>query len=274
MVSAAERQGLNDLECFGLELREAREGRKLTQSQLGDSSGYSKSYVSKVESGAVVPSEAFALKCDLALGTHGFFARQRRRALAKGHPRWFAPYARLEKSATEILHYSTSVVMGLLQTEAYAYEVYRAARPRDPETDIRGRVERRRERRTLLSSEAPPVVWVVLHEACLRTVQGNVQVMRDQLASLLEDAQRPEITIQVLPFDKTPPCSETFTLLRFSDHSAILYADTIMSGQLSDSSTDVPYAASTYDLLRAEALPPAESICLIRTIMEACDARL
>lgn len=263
------RQHLNDLEHFGNEVREARKSRKLTQKQVGTGAGgYSESYVSKVEAGAILCSEKFACGCDLVFGMNGMFERLRERITKRDHPSWFAPYAGMEREARVVLHYSASLIMGLLQTKAYAEAVTHTQHPEWSHEKVEARVAARLRRREILARANPPKLWVVLHETCLRMRIGGDDVMTGQLRSLLADAQAPRITIQVLPFTTTPPVTENYTLLTLADKSVIAYADTPLSGQVTDDAEEVAGLDGLYDLLRAEALPPAESAALISTYLE------
>ncbi|MDT0306215.1 helix-turn-helix transcriptional regulator [Streptomyces sp. DSM 44917] len=260
---------MNDLTHLGVEIREARENRKLTQRHLARAAGYSESYVSKVESGTVLPSEKFVAACDTSFGTNGLFARLRERIVKRGHPTWFQPYARLEREASSILNYSANLVAGILQTGPYARAVIRAAFPREADEFVNERAEARLQRREVMKREKPPLLWVVLHEGALRTRVGEDHHMREQLGHLLKEAKSPHVVIQVLTFDAgAPPSAESFTLLSFAGRSGVVYSDTPMGGQVSDAEEAVTYSRTVFDRLRAAALSPAASLALIRQLME------
>jgi transcriptional regulator with XRE-family HTH domain len=263
------RQRMNDLEHFGVEVREARTARGLTQRQLGaGAGGYSESYVSKVESGIILCSETFARGCDLVFGMNGIFERLRERIMKRDHPSFFAPYARMEREAAAVLDYSASLVMGLLQTAEYSEAVFRNQNPCWSDEHIEAQVTARRRRREILAFKKPPKVWVVLHETCLRTRVGGDAVMAGQLKSVLEDVRSPYVTVQVLPFGVTPVVADSFTLLTFPDKSVVAYADTPLSGQVTDDASEVEQLDALYDRLRAEALSPRESTTLIGTYLK------
>ncbi|RBM13815.1 helix-turn-helix transcriptional regulator [Streptomyces sp. PT12] len=260
-------EGLNDLEYLGGEVRVAREGRKLSQVQLGKATGYSKSYVCKVEGGVIIPSVEFAQKCDLVFGTPGMFERLRQRIVERGHPSWFAPYAKMEGSAVEILMYTLNVIPGLLQTESYAEAIFRVDDPQPDAEEVRQRVAKRMGRQSILTRDVPPMLWVVLHESALRTVIGDAAVMRDQMARLAEAARMPRVTLQILPFGAgCLPAIVPFTALRFRDGGITLYSDTIAGGQMSDSPQQVTYASRAFDRLRMESLGSGESLRLMGKI--------
>ncbi|MFF7653624.1 helix-turn-helix transcriptional regulator [Streptomyces sp. NPDC007983] len=254
---------------FGAEVRIWRTRAKLSQRELGVKANYGQQYVAKVEAGERLASPEFADACDRVFGTPGTFARLRRRASQHGYPDWFIPYLQLERQATGISNFSTTLIMGMLQTPEYARAVFRAVHPRASVNDIDAKVERRLRRRGVMEKDAPPLLWCVLSEACLRNEVGGPEVMAAQLAHLLKEAESPHITLQVLPFAMgTLPAAESFTLLTFDEGPNVAYADTAMAGQLIDSPEAVANATATYDRLRAAALPPGQSLSMIRRVME------
>ncbi|UKY50110.1 helix-turn-helix domain-containing protein [Streptomyces inhibens] len=263
---------LNPLQRFGRDIRQVRLARKLTQKHLGKATGYSEGYVSKVESGTLLPrpSEKFAKGCDTVFGTGELFAGLLRRIDEGDHPSWFVPHLNLERKASRILDYSASLVMGILQTEAYARAVFRASHPREDADLIEGRVAARLRRRELFELDAPPLLWVILHEACLRTVVGDAEILAGQLEYLLKAVTSPHIDLQVLPFSAGAPGAHTrpFTLLTFEKHPTVLYADGPQGGKLYDSPATVALHYDSYDRLRAHALSPGGSLALIKSLVK------
>ncbi|WP_006605770.1 Scr1 family TA system antitoxin-like transcriptional regulator [Streptomyces auratus] len=262
---------LNPLQRFGRDVRQVRLARKLTQKHLGKATGYSEGYVSKVESGTMLPrpSQKFAKGCDTVFGTGELFAGLLRRIDEGDHPSWFVPYLNLERKAARILDYSPSLVMGLLQTEAYARAVFRSTHPREESDLIEGRVAARLRRRELFELDAPPLLWVILHEACLRTDVGGAEAMPEQLEYLLTAATSPHIDLQVLPYSAGAPAVHLpFTLLAFDDSPTVLYADGPQGGKLYDSAKTVGSHLDSYDRLRANALSPERSRALIKSLLK------
>ncbi|MFD8324808.1 helix-turn-helix domain-containing protein [Streptomyces lydicus] len=262
---------LNPLQRFGRDIRQVRLARKLTQKHLATATGYSEGYVSKVESGTLLPrpSEKFAKGCDTVFGTGELFAGLLRRIDEGDHPSWFVPYLNLERKASRILDYSASLVMGILQTEAYARAIFRASHPREDPNLIEGRVAARLRRREVLESDDPPLLWVILHEGCLRTDVGGAEAMPEQLEYLLTAATSPHIELQVLPYSAGAPAVHLpFTLLTIDGSPTVLYADGPQGGKLYDSSETVASYVDSYDRLRAHALSPERSQALIKSLVK------
>ncbi|AXI78988.1 helix-turn-helix domain-containing protein [Peterkaempfera bronchialis] len=256
-------------EILGAEVRAWRLHAGLSQRELGEKAQYGQQYVAKVESGERLASPEFCRACDQIFGSPESFARLRERATQSGYPDWFIPYLQLERQATSILNYSVALVMGMLQTEDYATAVFRASHPRDGVDEIKARVARRLKRRVIMERSAPPLLWCVLDESCLRREVGGRHVMHDQLSRLVKDAQSPHITLQVLPWSSGAPSTHLgFTLLKFAEDPDLLYVENPLSGQVIDSPAVVADAAVTYDRLRADALSPEASLVLMRKVME------
>lgn len=255
---------------FGNEVKYAREARGWSQTALADKLCCGQPYVSKVERGQQLASPQFAEQCDKVFGTPGTYARMRQRAVDAGNPVWFIPYLELEREALSICDYSTTRVMGILQTPEYAEAVFRSARPQDSETEVKRRVEDRMRRRELFGKPAPPSLWVILYESALWSSVGSAEVMREQLQHLLATSEAPQITVQVFPFSAgTAARGVPFIVLTRQDGTQVLYEETYERGQVDDSADAVAEARAAYERLRADALSREESRSLIRHVMEA-----
>src|SRR5580693_756163 len=110
-------------------------------------------------------------------------------------PPWFRVAVGLEESASLIRAYEPQVVPGLLQTEDYIRALSVAGFPGAPELETQRRVALRLARQELLARPGAPAYWVVLDETVLRRAIGGPQVMRAQLAHLIEAAALPNVTI-------------------------------------------------------------------------------
>ncbi|MFF4157675.1 helix-turn-helix transcriptional regulator [Streptomyces sp. NPDC001678] len=256
---------------FGTEVRAWRTEKDMSQRELGKEAQYGQQYVAKVEAGERLASPEFADACDVVFGTPGTFARLRKRAAQRGYPDWFVPYVKLEQRATTILDYSSTFIMGLLQTEDYAHAIFRKAHPRDDLDTTAERVARRFKRRRIMEVDKPPLLWVVLDESCLRHMIGSPQVMTEQLLHLL---RRQDVTLQVFPYASGAPAWHVpFTLLQFAaDEPDVLYQEDLVAGQVFDSPAAVADAKEAFDRLRADALSPDASLTLIRKAMEEWNA--
>ena len=102
---------------------------------------------------------------------------------------------------------------------------------RRPRKKPNGRVALRLARQHLLSRPDPPGYWVVLDETVLRRPIGGREVMREQIAHLIEAIQRPKVTVQVIPFAAGwhPALYGMFCIFRFPDRQLpdIVYSEAL-----------------------------------------------
>lgn len=257
----------NGLEWFGNELEEALRHSGKTGAALAAFTGYKPPYVSKVKNGQALASSEFAEGCDRFFNTSGYFVRMLARIASYGHPEWFVPYLRLEERAAQVLDFSAYLIMGILQTPAYAEALFRAAHPRDTDLVIKEKIGLRLQRRNVLERSDPPLLWVILDESCLRREVGGRAVMLGQTEHLLTVAQTPNVTVQVLPFDSgAPSAAEPFTLLTFGGdgQSPVLYSEAQGLGRVIDSAGVVATGTERYERLRADALSPEKTLHALR----------
>jgi transcriptional regulator with XRE-family HTH domain len=132
----------------------------------------------------------------------------------------------LEHEASSIAIWHVEAVPGLLQTEGYARHVissYSQVEPIAP-----GMIERlvrvRMRRQEALTRDPALQLQVVLDESVLKRRIGDDSVMHGQLERLAREADRPDITLQILPLDAQHTVfAESFVIFRFGpDHDAML----------------------------------------------------
>ncbi|MBT2488891.1 helix-turn-helix domain-containing protein [Streptomyces sp. ISL-96] len=254
------------LDYYGWELRRQREAHGLKQGQLGDIIFCTGSLVGQIETTKKVPTRDFSERVDAALGTDGIFSRLVGLVLRSQLPTWFQPYAEMESRAAYISTYQAQLVYGLLQTEEYARAVLATGMP----GDLQGLVAARMERQRILDRERPPLAWAILDEAVLHRPIGGREVMRRQLARLLEFVGHRWMRIQVLPFAAGEHTSldGSFTTMRFEDDPDIIYTEDLISGHMTANPETVREAALRYAHLQAAALSVEDSAALITRVME------
>ncbi|MFL4905079.1 helix-turn-helix domain-containing protein [Streptomyces sp. MMS24-I2-30] len=254
------------MDYYGYELRRAREAAGLTLAQLGSIVFCTGSLIGQVETALKVPQREFSERVDAALGTDGLFSRLVGLVLRSQLPSWFQPYAEMEAKAAYISSFQAQLVDGLLQTEPYARVVLGT---RD-EAGLDARVAARMERQRVLEREQPPAVWVVLSEAVLHQEVGGREVMRGQLAHLLDLQKRMWLDIQVLPFEAGAHAGlmGTFYLLRFEKDPDIVYTEDFVQGHMTANPEALKEGLVRYDHLQAAALSVDDSAALIARVME------
>ncbi|MGH3322241.1 MAG: DUF5753 domain-containing protein, partial [Streptosporangiaceae bacterium] len=137
----------------------------------------------------------------------------------------------------------------------------------DEELERKVEVRTVRQRR-LTDDDQPPEYWAVLNEAVLRRVVGGPEVMGAQLRNIAKLAERPHVTIQVLPFAggvHPAMACQSFMLLGFPERGDrdLTYIDTETGGLYIENPEEVERYTLLFVRLRANALHPEESVALI-----------
>jgi Domain of unknown function (DUF5753) len=138
-----------------------------------------------------------------------------------GHNRAYSEDLRLlvdlEKDAERIRSVEVEVVPALLQCESYVRSQHAEISERDG-LDREDFIRARLARQEILDRPEPPTLEFVLSESCLRRMWGPPEVMREQVEHVIELSRRPNVFVQVVPFDLPParrvPIGRQFTLIR------------------------------------------------------------
>ena len=140
----------------------------------------------------------------------------------------------LEHEATSITIWHVDVVTGLLQTEAYARHIissYSRVEPVAP--GMIGRLVRVRMRRQQVLNREGVQLSVVLDESVLKRRIGDESVMYEQLQCLAREAERPNLTLQILPLDAQHTVfGESFVIFGFGEDSDAMLQDVVSTEQL------------------------------------------
>lgn len=184
------------------------------------------------------------------------------------YPSWFARVAELEREAFKIHEWELRIIPGLLQTPDYARSIMRAVRPRDDDEKIERDVTTRITRQEIFASDDAPMTWFVLDESILHRPFGGSRIMRDQLTHIEKVAQTTNVVVQVMPFSATrhPGMEGPLRILEFRDSQPIWYTEGWYSGRVAETREEVSTAMTCFDLIRASALAPDESLEAIATV--------
>ncbi|MEW1801758.1 helix-turn-helix transcriptional regulator [Streptomyces virginiae] len=255
---------------LGAELRVAREAAGLSQAELGEPLFVSGSFIGQLEAGTRRMHIEFARQIDDILSTNGFFVRNCGAAAKSKYPDHFAAAAEAEALATTIREYAPQLIPGLLQTEAYAREVFRAYQPTAVEEAISDLVANQLARAALLGDPTTPLLWCVLDEAVLRRAGDSKDVLAEALRHLAKLIRSHRIIVQVLPFSAGLHAGMlgSLKLMSFDDAPPLVYVQGMGTGQLFDDPATVAQHTLTYDLLTASALSPRKSLALIESVAE------
>jgi hypothetical protein len=168
--------------------------------------------------------------------------------------------------------YEPHIVHGLLQTADYAAAVMRADLEMRTDERIAEMIHVRTERqKAIIRQDDPLTLWVVMDEAALRRRVGGPDIMREQLTHIAGLAERLQnVTVQVLPFAGGANVGSRgpFTVMNFaaggsSDRGAV-YVEHYASSIYLEESSEIERHTLVFQHLCAQALPPLESISMIR----------
>ncbi|MGW7665507.1 helix-turn-helix domain-containing protein [Streptomyces sp. NPDC054756] len=256
---------------FGARVRRLRTAAGLTQAELGERTHVVSTRITQIEraSGAK-PTLELARALDTALGADDLLVELWPYVYREAFPDWSRKFMALSERAVAVHEYAAHVVPGLLQTEDYARAVLSVGRTLGGKEQLEERVSLRMGRQERLRAPRRPELWLILDEAVLRRPVGGRDVMRAQLARLLDTATERQITVQVLPFDQGEhdALGGSLTLLTLPDGTEAAYTEGAHYGQLIEDPDEVRRFALTYDRLRAAALPPLMSLDMIRSVRE------
>jgi transcriptional regulator with XRE-family HTH domain len=256
---------------FAWLLKHLRMAAGMTQTELAVATHFSGSLIAQIETMRKSPTLPFAVRCDKALKTGGIFARlwplMHRGAL----PGWFPGFAGLEGKAVVCRIYDSQFVPGIFQTEDYARTVIiDGCGPHETPEDIEMRLNFRMQRQRVLAKPSPAIHWAILDETILRRPVGSRSIMRAQLQRLIEVTDMPRTFLQILPFSAGhhPGMLGPMMIFTYGDGHELVYSEVLDFGYVVSDAQKVARYALDYDRLRAQALPTAASLDLLKTAME------
>jgi transcriptional regulator with XRE-family HTH domain len=182
----------------------------------------------------------------------------------------------LEHEATSMAIWHVDVVTGLLQTEDYARHIigsYSRVEPVAP--GMIGRLVRVRMRRQQVLNRDGLQLSVVLDESVLKRRIGDEPVMYDQLMRLVKEADRPNLTLQVLPLDAQHSVfGESFVIFSFGQDADAMLQDVVSTEHLRSGFTlegerDTYLHRIAFQMLSEAALDPVASRALILETAES-----
>jgi transcriptional regulator with XRE-family HTH domain len=182
----------------------------------------------------------------------------------------------LEHEAASMAVWHVDVVAGLLQTEAYARHIissYSRVEPMPP--GMIGRMVKVRMRRQQVLNREGLQVSIVLDESVLRRRIGDESVMYEQLQRLAQEADRPNLTLQILPLDAQHLVfGESFVVFGFTDDNDVMLHDVVVTEQLRNSVTlegekETYLHQIAFQTLSQASLDPAESRARILQMAES-----
>ncbi|MFG2249054.1 helix-turn-helix transcriptional regulator [Spirillospora sp. NPDC048823] len=247
-------------------LRFHRMQRGLTGDSVGKLLNCARSSISRLENGEAKLDEKQATVLDDAWHTGGHFSIMVWYARQGHDPTWFKSFTDFEARASIMRQYSGQLIPALLQTPAYAHALLLAGR----EPEAKKAVDARISRQVILENDNPPELWVLLAETALEVQVGGKEVMREQLAKLLELSERPYVTLRIVPNSAgaNPGLDGAFKIIKVKE-GEVAFVEAPNGGRLVADVAEVESFKLRFDRIGAVALPVDSSRNLIKQHMEA-----
>ncbi|GAA1469310.1 helix-turn-helix domain-containing protein [Nocardiopsis exhalans] len=266
-----------------IQLRRLRSAANMTQDEVWKDLGWSRAKIQRLEAGEFQRVKAGDIMALCQLYDAPADVAQELIQIARDsrtHKPWWLQYQDvlpgaflgLEAEATMIQEFNIGLVPGLLQTEAYVSALLEASvgSTRDQAAQrLKIRLERQE---TILQRREAPLIFVVIDEAAVRRQIGGPEVMHEQIRHLCEIGQRPNVDVQVLPFDAGAHAAAglPFTILSFgSDNSAdsVVFLESRADGFYLESAEEIDRHRLVFSRTQGSALSVKDSAAFLEGLI-------
>jgi transcriptional regulator with XRE-family HTH domain len=268
------------------ELRKLRLDAGLTTGEAGKRLGVSQSKISRIETGALglKPDEVAAM-----LGLYHVPVDRREEIMDlvrhAEEPGWWQAYGErlskdwktlieLESTASAMLNYQPLMLPGLVQTPEHARHIIRGVSERDlSDVELETLVAARMARQGILGKPHAPNLHVLLYEPALRIQVGGPDALRRQLRYLAELAQRPNITVQVVPLSAGvhPGIEGAFMIMEFVGEPTLIYLENRVSSIFLEEDRHIDAYRVAWQRILTVALSPVDSTEFIQSAAAELD---
>jgi transcriptional regulator with XRE-family HTH domain len=266
------------------ELRRARLDIGLTQEQVAAAMDWSLSKLIRIENGTV----GISMNDLKAILTHYKITDETRTAelialsRAARERSWWNAYREISPRLVQLIEYESAsfiirnfqpmLIPGLLQTEEYATTTIRSLRPEASAQDVNTAVDLRMKRQQLLRQPEMPLMFFIMDEAAVRRLVGGQEATRRQVQRLLDESDKPTVTIEVVPFSAGahPGMQGPFMLFEFpdaEDDDALYLEGPSESKWNRDDPEEISSFRERFEVLRELSLGPQGSVDLLRRLL-------
>jgi transcriptional regulator with XRE-family HTH domain len=267
---------------LGAELKRCREAAGLTQENVSRHFEWHAAKVTRIETArvAVTPRDVKDL-----LTLYNVRDEEYREALVElarlsRERTWWTDYRDimrpgnfigLEAGAAVMRAWEPIVLPGLLQTEEYMRALLQTGRPDDSPSELQRRVSLRLTRQGRLSGSRPLELHAIVDESAVRRVIGGRDIMAKQLAHLVDVGQRPNVTLQILPFEAGAHqfLGGSAALLEFQEtsHLDVVYLEGLAGDLYEEQPHEVARYRQEFDRLSAAALDARATVKMIESLL-------
>lgn len=269
MGTGSEPESSDSLRTFGAVVQGLREHAGLSREEFGELVRFSKHTVASVELGRRMPDPTFVTRAEEALGMTGVLQKAAARLERQpGLASWFRRWALLEQVAITLYTYECRMIPGLLQTEAYARQLFVDELPPLGDEQIEAQWAARAERQRLFHERPNTAFSFILEEHVILRGTGGVEVTREVIDHVLEIAELRNVEIQVMPLMRQSHAGlhGPLQLLETPENQWFAYLEGQQSGQLVSDRKVISVLQRRYARMRAQALSLSDSVSLLQRL--------
>lgn len=266
VVDVREPESSDSLRTFGAVVQALREYHRLSREEFGRHVGFSKHTVASVELGRRMPDVDFVEAAERVLGNTGALTKaagflERQPGLAS----WFRRWAALEKTAISLFNYECRMLPGLLQTQAYARQLFTDELPPLNDDQIEASWIARAERQRLLRERPNTAFSFIIEEQVFLRRTGGREVTREAITHLLETARLRNVEVQIVPLVQRSHAGlhGPIALLETPKHKWFAYSEGQESGQFMSDLKVISTLQNRYARMRSQALTIEDSVSLL-----------
>ncbi|MEU0382910.1 helix-turn-helix domain-containing protein [Streptomyces chartreusis] len=267
--TGGEPESSDSLRTFGAVVQGLREHAGLSREEFGELVRFSKHTVASVELGRRMPDATFVARAEEALGMTGVLQKAAGRLERQpGLAVWFRRWAQLEQVAITLYTYECRMVPGLLQTEAYAHQLFIDELPPLGDEQIEAQWTARAERQRLLQERPNTAFSFILEEHLFLRRTGGTEVTRGLIDHVLAIAELRNVEIQVMPLKRESHAGlhGPLQLLETPENNWFSYLEGQQNGQLISDRKVVSVLQRRYARMRAQALSLPDSVSLLQRL--------
>lgn len=186
-----------------------------------------------------------------------------------GLPDLWQALINFESRATRIQNFEALVIPGLLQTDEYTETIIASIDKTLSQVELTNLVASRRARQAVLGRRKLHFL-AIIDEGAFRRPIAESGVMRRQLRHLVDTADRPNVTVRVVPLQRGPHAGlqGPFAILEFDEEPSLVYTENQVTSMFLDEKEDIAAYRLALGNILNEALDPAESAELIARLAD------
>ncbi len=186
-------------------------------------------------------------------------------------PDWLVNYLASEQSASVLRAHEPRAVFGLLQAPAYVEALVGRVGDQGVSSSYLQRTVEQRLYRQKRVRDGDLVLHVIQPEPALHLVVGDAGVMAQQLDTMIELAELPNVTIQVTTYDAGQYEARrlgAFSLMTHPWGNPRVHIEGYGGGRFITDADEVNYFVSAFDYAGKTALSPSDSVTFIEHLAD------